>query len=497
MALVVILSAADLAPSALRDGGERLRAAGRVVTGPPSMVGTLRIDLVYPERRRTETPPGWIAYDGARYEPGRGFGWTEDLAPDSGFDRGEDATIVLPTGAKTSPRLLGRRELAHWQGTHRENRPLVFRIDLRDGWYRVTCTSVDPGAVLPLVDARGFKCRAHEAVFAGPRHGRPLVASGMALVEGTDAVEVTGGHLRIVVGDPAYPGWTWRHGGAWYEDWGAWFGRRGGHRYAERWHQKLTRTVDPGFHSLRLNSLVIEPVAAPAEPASLVFRDVFNRDDDPDINRGVPEAARWTPVALEPGAPAIDARLSATSLALTAASGSAVAFVQPGPSPARGRIRYRTRVSVFTGEGSRAPSGVQEAGVLLLGEPGAPADTRATFVGVTVAAGGGGLTVRVGDGAGGYRADVTVGARHLPFEVGAGEYQLDVEHDVARRMLSRIAVNDVDVTSLVPVEARRQRLDRGVFGIRAAMDPGASAVVLRQSYWVYRVDCRGPEGAAC
>ena len=42
----------------------------------------------------------------------------------------------------TTPRALGRLELATWQGTHQENQPLVFRIDLPNGWYRVRCASV-------------------------------------------------------------------------------------------------------------------------------------------------------------------------------------------------------------------------------------------------------------------------------------------------------------------------------------------------------------------
>lgn len=221
----------------------------------PMPTRRVKIDLVAPQRRRTPVPPGWAIYDGSRYRPEVGYGRIEELPAEAAADRGLDTTVILPNGTKTSAGQLGRPELAHWQGTHRENRPPVLRVDLPDGWYRVTCTSVDPGTPLPLVDQRGFKCRARDVVFAGPRHGAPLAVGGMTLVEGTDVVEVTGGHLRIVIGDPAYAGWTWRHPGPWYKGWGSWIGRWGGQRYAESWRQKLTRTVDPGFHSLRLNSL--------------------------------------------------------------------------------------------------------------------------------------------------------------------------------------------------------------------------------------------------
>lgn len=86
----------------------------------------------------------------------------------------------------------------------------MFRVGLPNGWYRVACASVDPGAVLPLVDQRSFKCWGQDTVFAGPEHGAPLAVAGMTLVEGDDIVEVTDDRLRVVVGDPAYAGWTWR-----------------------------------------------------------------------------------------------------------------------------------------------------------------------------------------------------------------------------------------------------------------------------------------------
>ncbi len=470
-------------PPALRSG-----AAG------PRAPAPLKIDFVYRKRPRTPSPPGWLAYDGRPYDRSRGFGWLEPLPPDAGADRGQEATIVLENGVRTTPRLLGRPELASWQGTHRENRPLVFRVDLPDGWYRVTCSSVDPGTPLPLVDQRSFKCRAHDAVFAGPRYGAPLAVGGMTLVEGSAVVEVTGGQLRVVVGDPAYPGWTWRWEGAWHRGWDDWFGRPGLHRYAERWPDKLTRTVDPGFHSLRLNALRIEPVPPPPR-APTIFRDLFDRDDAGDINRGL-RAGRWTALPVAGAAAPAVADLYRTSLRLTGPAGgrAGLLLVQSTPSPAEGVIRYATRVSLFMGEGSDADRGLHEAGLLLLADPRRPDELASTFVGVRVEGTGagaarGGLAVRVGDG-GRHQAEATVEASRLPFRLGAGEYELIVEHDVRRGLLSRLVVNGADVTALVPPAARRQPRAAGLFGIRATMDGRAARAALQQFYWSYRVERR-------
>jgi hypothetical protein len=172
-----------------------------------------KIDFVFTGDRRTITPPGWDAYDGSIYHAQRGYCWLTDLSK-HGRDRGANASITLQDGTRTSPEELGRLELANWQGTHQENRPLVFRINLPNGWYGITCTSVEPGSQhLPLVDQRSFKCRAHDVVFAGANYGPPLVVGGDRLVEGCGIVEVTESHLRIVVGDPAYGGWTWKYRG--------------------------------------------------------------------------------------------------------------------------------------------------------------------------------------------------------------------------------------------------------------------------------------------
>jgi hypothetical protein len=223
-----------------------------------------KINFISTHERRTPNPVGWDAYDGSVYTQERGYGWVSQLSGFYASDSGQDAPIRLPSGAMTSPRALERLELGNWQGTHRENHPLVFRLDLPNGWYRVVCASVGHGG-LPLVDQRSFKCRAHDVIFAGPQYGAPLKARGVDLIEGANVVEVTDGQLRIVVGDPAYSGWTWSYKGPWHRGWDKWWGKWGEQRYAETWYQKLTRVIDPGFHHLRLNSLEIEGVTAPAK----------------------------------------------------------------------------------------------------------------------------------------------------------------------------------------------------------------------------------------
>jgi hypothetical protein len=134
-----------------------------------------KIDLVYrslPDEQqkislnqKTPTPEGWEPYDGSIYTPERGYGWLIDLRG-AGRDRGTQGIVVLADGTKTSPDKLKRTELANFGGWHAENRPLVFRVDLPDGWYRVTFASVDPDTTMskPLVDQRSFKCRAHDVV---------------------------------------------------------------------------------------------------------------------------------------------------------------------------------------------------------------------------------------------------------------------------------------------------------------------------------------------
>jgi hypothetical protein len=163
-----------------------------------------RINLIAAAQPRTPNPPGWEAYDGSTYTEARGYGWLTHL-PIGGWEKGERGPIVLSDGTRTSPHGMGRLELSNWQGTRQESLPLVFRVDLPDGWYRFTCTPVDPiNGPLPLVDQRSIKCRARDVIFAGPSYGAPLKIEGNRLIEGSAVVETTEGYLRIVVRDPAY-----------------------------------------------------------------------------------------------------------------------------------------------------------------------------------------------------------------------------------------------------------------------------------------------------
>ena len=138
------------------------------------------------------------------------------------------------------------------------------------------------------------------------------------------------------------------------------------------------------FIMLRLNSLEVERVAAPAKKATLVFRDFFNRDDSPDINSGVAEENQWVKVRLNPVVERIESELYKTSVnSLVQRSGKAqIGIIQKKMSPEKGTIRYSTRVSLFTGEGSKIHSGFQEAGLLILGEPNALTEFNSTFIGV-------------------------------------------------------------------------------------------------------------------
>jgi hypothetical protein len=454
-----------------------------------------KINLVDVRRRRTLNPPGWEEYDGSRYTKERGYGWLTDLKG-HGWDGGGVGTMILPDGVRASPVTLGRLELGNWQGTHQDNLPIVFRIDLPDGWYRVTCTSVDPdNAPLPLVDLRSIKFRAHDVVFAGPNYGAPLRVEGNRLIEGSGIVEVTSGELRIVVGDPAYGGWTWAYQGPWYRGWKGWFGKRGNGRYAMGRYQKLARFVDPGFHSLRFNSLVIEQVPPPAEETALVFRDFMNRDDDPNINTGLQAGDHWVKVPRQPSfpqGPRVD--LYKTSIRVVSASQimETVSLIQMKWSPSTGVVRYSTRVSLFTGEGSKIHSGSQEAGLLILGKPNEPNDFTSTFIGIAFDRQGaetaGGIILRVGNGIDGFRTDRKIVDEFLPFRITEGEYAISVDHDVESNVLRRIQINGFDITNIFLPESLKQRISNGLFGVRSVLNPRGSGVTLQQFYWYYRVE---------
>ena len=180
--------------------------------------------------------------------------------------------------------------------------------------------------------------------------------------------------------------------------------------------------------------------------------------------------------------------LQSTALRLRGSRHQAVGsvVVQEGLSPAEGVVRYTTSVSVCTGEGSRAGSGRQEAGLLLLANPQRPNDDTGTFVGVVVGRRSG-VAVRSGN-PGLERRSVIISAGELPFDLVAGEYEILVEHDVTANFLRRIAVNGYDISSRVATEVRRPPHNRGRFGIRAVLDPMGSTVALAQFFWFYRVD---------
>jgi hypothetical protein len=272
-------------------------------------------------------------------------------------------------------------------------------------------------------------------------------------------------------------------------------GKRGTQRYAESWSQKLTRVVDPGFHHLRLNSLEIERVPAPAKRPLLIFRDVFNRDDSSDINAGLAPAEQWLAVPLRPSnSDPLPIELYKTSLKIVGPKDGrgVTGIVQMRPSPAKGILRYSTRVSLFTGEGSKIHSGVQEAGLMILGEIAGIGEFNSTFIGVAYDKSRpdapGRVRYRVGNGRDGYRTDSDISDKEFPFEISEGEYEIIVEHNIAHNILSRVLINGVDITDSWPPAARRQRIPRGLFGIRASMDPLGSQVPLRQFYWYYRVE---------
>ena len=463
-----------------------------------------RIDLVYrpikdADRRtaldrQTPTPQGWEPHDGSIYSAERGYGWLTDLR-DQGRDRGTQGIVVLADGTKTSPHALNRPELANFVGRHGENRPLVFRVDLPDGWYRVTCASVDADRTRhkPLVDQRSFKCRSHDAVFAGAVYGAPIAVGGRDLVEGSGIVETIDGHLRLVIGDPAYAGWTWAYPGPWYTALKHWW--KVEFNYADGWYQRLTRTVDPGFHSLALNSIEVERVAAPAKQPAVVFRDFFNRDDHPDVNAGLASPRRWVRAKLY-SRQEDSMRTELRHTAITFQGGkrglNVGGLLQQQISPAKGVVRYSTRVSLFTGEGSQKHSGTQEAGIVLLADPAQPREFNSTFIGVQFDSGRtetkGRLVYRVGDGRADYRTNVEVPDTALPFKITEGEFGIVVDHDVASHELKRVEVNGADVTDRWSKRDRAQRIASGLFGLRSLIHNTNPRVSLQQFYWYYRVE---------
>jgi hypothetical protein len=186
--------------------------------------------------------------------------------------------------------------------------------------------------------------------------------------------------------------------------------------------------------------------------------------------------------------------LSKTALKLTGPKSEKgeMGLVQQTLSPESGIIRYSTRLSLYTGEGGRIHSGIQEAGLLMLGEPTGTNEFNSTFIGVAYDRSQtdtpGRVRYRVGNGRDGYRTASDVPDTVLPFQIAEGEYEIIVEHNVANNILSRVRINGVDITSYWTPPERQQRIPRGLFGIRAAMDAHGSGVRLQQFYWYYRVE---------
>jgi hypothetical protein len=152
-------------------------------------------------------------------------------------------------------------------------------------------------------------------------------------------------------------------------------------------------------------------------------------------------------------------------------------------------------VSLFTGEGSQVDSGIQEAGLLFLGEPTGTHELNSTFVGIAYDRSRmetpGWVRYRVGNGRDGYRTATELPDTMLPFKITQGEYAITVEHDVADNVLGRIVINGVDLTDRWTLSDRKQRLSHGLFGVRAMMDPHNSGVRLQQFYWYYSVEVDG------
>ena len=137
-------------------------------------------------------------------------------------------------------------------------------------------------------------------------------------------------------------------------------------------------------------------------------------------------------------------------------------------------------------------SGIQEAGIVLLADPLEPSEFNSTFIGVRFDSRRsemmGWLVYRVGNGRDGFRTQTEVADTALPFKIIEGEYEIIVEHDLANNVLTRVKVNGVDVADRWSVQDRRQKVSRGRFGVRSAIQNTNPRVNLKQFYWYYRVE---------
>ena len=98
------------------------------------------------------------------------------------------------------------------------------------------------------------------------------------------------------------------------------------------------------------------------------------------------------------------------------------------------------------------------------------------------------LRAACGNGRDGYRTETEIADTALPFKIIEGEYDIIVDHDLAKNALTRVKVNGVDVAERWSLEHRRQKVSRGRFGIRSAIHNTNPLVNLQQFYWYYRVE---------
>lgn len=98
------------------------------------------------------------------------------------------------------------------------------------------------------------------------------------------------------------------------------------------------------------------------------------------------------------------------------------------------------------------------------------------------------LIYRVGGGKDGYRTNIEIPDYELPFKITEGEYEIIVDHDVAKNVLTSIKVNGIDVADQLALKERIQRVSQGGFDIRSAINNTTCGVSLQQFYWYYRVE---------
>jgi hypothetical protein len=149
-------------------------------------------------------------------------------------------------------------------------------------------------------------------------------------------------------------------------------------------------------------------------------------------------------------------------------------------------------VSLFTGHGSKKLSGRQEAGITFLSDKNNPSDHNSTFIGVALDSSRvetiGWFRYRVGNGKSGYQTDVDIPDTDIPFDITEGEYEIIVDHDVQKKLITKIIVNGEEISSHFNTTELSQRERRGLFGLRSMINNDNSGVNLKQYYWFYSVE---------